>query len=238
MRQVIAMHGWGGDSNTWKIWASQFQKDKWLWQSVERGYGEITPFSPNWKNATTYERHQQRVVIAHSLGPHLLTKEVLKQSTKIVFLCSFSRFIPNEVTSRSLKTALKGMQKHLGTINEVNMLKSFLEKACHPEAIDGIPPGPITKGLSVKGRKKLKSDLQLLIQTNGLPQGIPVEAKVLIVQGKEDSIIVPESRSCLIEDLTDYLEHSPTYWEIPNAGHLLLMPGLIKRVQSWLNSDL
>ena len=128
------------------------------------------------------------------------------------------------------------MQKHLGTINELNMLKNFLKKACHPEAIEGVPPGPITKGLSPKGRKILESDLELLIQTNGLPQGIPVKSRVLIVQGQEDSIIVPASRSCLKEDLTNHLEYPPTYWEIPHGGHLLLMPGLIKQVQTWLNS--
>jgi len=26
MRQVIAMHGWSGDSNTWLMWASTFEQ--------------------------------------------------------------------------------------------------------------------------------------------------------------------------------------------------------------------
>ena len=137
----------------------------------------------------------------------------MKESTDIVFLCSFSRFIPNGSKSRSLKTALKGMQRHLGTVDEVSMLNNFLEKACHPKTTDGVPPGPITKGLSLKGRKKLEADLQVLIQTNGLPQGIPINARVLIIQGQEDSIILPESRSCLKKDLTTHLEHPPTYWK-------------------------
>ena len=235
MKQIIAMHGWGGDSNNWQMWASQFQKDKWLWQSVERGYGELTPFNPNWKNSNINDSQQRRVVIAHSLGPHLLARRVLERATDIVFLSSFSRFIPNKESNRSLKTALKGMQNHIGTEKEKSMWNNFLKKACYPESIKNIQAGPITKGLSTKGRKKLKIDLQLLIDTNDLPKGISSKSRVLVVQGKEDSIVVPASRSCLIETLKNHLHCPPTCWELPGAGHLLLMPGLIKQVQTWLN---
>ena len=236
MKQVIAMHGWAGDSNTWSLWASEFQKTNWLWQSVERGYGDITPFHPNWIITEEIKNHQRRVVIAHSLGPHLIPETILKYATDIVFLCSFSRFIPTSDRNRSVKTALQGMYKSLGTDNEEKMLINFLKKACAPESLHEVRPGPITKGLSLEGRKKLKSDLQLLIQTKGLPNGIATKCRVLIIQGAKDSIIVPESRSYLKEDLTNHLDNPPSYWEIPEAGHLLLMPMLIKRVQTWLNT--
>ena len=230
------MHGWAGDSNTWKLWMPEFQKDKWQWQSVERGYGGITPFHPDWIITNTNKNHQQKVVVAHSLGSHLIKKQVLKNATDIVLLCSFSRFIPTTGRSRSLKTALQGMQQNLGTVNEVKMLKNFLKKACYPESFAKIKPGPITKGLSIEGRKKLKSDLQLLIEAKGLPNGISTKSRVLVIQGKEDAIVVPEARSHLREDLKNHLDFPPTYWEIADAGHLLLMPTLIERVRTWLNS--
>ena len=48
MNEVIAMHGWSGDSNNWKIWQRFFQKKNWIWQSGERGYGPLQPQMPKW----------------------------------------------------------------------------------------------------------------------------------------------------------------------------------------------
>ena len=238
MRQVIAIHGWSGDSNTWQMWAKHFRESGWLWQSTERGYGNTTPFSPIWRESSRQDCYQPRVVIAHSLGLHLVKSEILRKATDVVLLGCFSRFIPNGMKSRSLKTALKGMQKHLGTLTEKNMLNNFLQKACHPDPINSLIPGPIEKGLSIEGRKKLQIDLELLIQTHKLPIDLPKESRVLIIQGTEDSIIVPSTKSSLIEDLRKHLKNAPTHWDIPGTGHLLLVPGLIHRVENWLDLSL
>jgi len=235
MRQVIAMHGWSGDSNTWQMWAKHFKKSGWLWQSTERGYGKTPPFSPIWRTYSRQACYQRRVVIAHSLGLHLTKSEILRHATDVVLLGCFSRFIPNGIESRSLKTALQGMQKHLGTVKEKAMLNNFLQKACLPDPINSLIPGPIEKGLSIAGRKKLKIDLELLIQTHKLPIDLPERARVLIIQGTEDSIIVPSTRNSLIKDLKQHLKNAPTHWDIPGAGHLLLVPGLINRVKDWLD---
>ena len=105
MNQVIAMHGWSGDSNTWKLWAEQFGREGWLWQSVERGYGEITPFNPVWVTRPGDDSCQRRVIIAHSLGTHLIKNEIWETTTDVVLLASFSRFIPKGIESRFLRTA-------------------------------------------------------------------------------------------------------------------------------------
>jgi len=236
MKQVIAMHGWGSDSNSWQIWANQFRRNGWQWQSTERGYGELPSFRPYWEKASKKDCYQQRVVIAHSLGLHLLNNEILSNATDIVLMASFSRFIPNGIESRVLKAALKGMQKRLGTTEETTMLNNFLQKACRPEEIREIPPGPITKGLSFEGRKQLQADLELLIRSHKLPRDLQTKSRVLIVQGTEDSIVLPSSRSALLEDLKKHLDGDPTYWEINGAGHLLLDPGLINRVENWLDA--
>ncbi len=236
MKEVIAMHGWSGDSNTWKMWAELFQNNGWIWQSVERGYGDIPPFHPIWKDLSTKNCFQRRVVVAHSLGSHLIKKDVLEKATDVVLLCSFSRFIPLGNDSRFVKAALRGMQQQLGTVKEATMLNNFLKKACHPSPISSVPPGPITKGLSCEGRKKLQADLELLIKTHKIPNGLPAQSRVLIVQGEKDSIIVPSTSSALKKDLNKYLNDAPTHWNIPEAGHLLLVPGLINRIRDWLNS--
>ncbi|WP_320666944.1 alpha/beta hydrolase [Prochlorococcus sp. MIT 1307] len=236
MKQVIAMHGWSGDSNTWQLWIDQFQKTKWIWQSAERGYGTIPPCSPDWQESSD-PASQRRVVIAHSLGLHLIKSQVLSKATDIVLLGSFSRFMPTGIERRYLNAALQSMKKHIGTTKEKTMLNNFLRKACEPEKMCEYPPGPIDKGLSLEGRKQLKADLELLIQTHELPTSLSPQARVLVVQGAEDAIVVPSSRNLLIEDLKKHLDTGPTHWLIPGASHLLLIPGLINRVENWLNTS-
>ena len=237
MKQVIAMHGWSGDSQSWRFWAEHFQDNGWTWQSIERGYGHITPYTPTWRKLSSVDCYQRRVVIAHSLGSHLIETELLQQATDVILLASFSRFIPNGIESRLLKTALTSMQKLLGTAEEKTMLNNFLKKACQPESMNAIAAGPITHGLSYEGRKKLEADLELLIQTKNLPKGLSTKTRVLVVQGEEDSIILPSTRNCLIQDLNHHLDQAPTHWLIPKTGHLLMVPELVERVHNWLNSD-
>ena len=129
MKEVIAMHGWGGDSNTWKSWAQQFRENHWIWKSFERGYGELPQWRPTWEQSQSKISSKSRVVIAHSLGPHLIKNEVLAQATHVILLCSFSRFIPLGTESRYLTTALHGMRKQIGTTEEKIMLNNFLKKA-------------------------------------------------------------------------------------------------------------
>ena len=128
------------------------------------------------------------------------------------------------------------MQKNIGTSGEKTMLQNFLQKACQPESPQTIPPGPITKGLTIDGRKRLQADLELLIATNNLPKGLSAHSRVLVIQGQEDCIIVPSTRMTLIKDLKKHLNKVQTCWSIPHTGHLLLVPGLITRVKTWLEA--
>ncbi len=236
MKQVIAMHGWSGDSNSWHKWSNQFKTNKWVWESAERGYGEIPSFTPQWNKESLDDINSRRVVIAHSLGLHLINCEVLAKATDLVLLGSFSRFIPSGRESRHVKLALQGMQNCFGTIREKKMFQTFLAKACYPEPISAIPSGPLTRGLSVEGRKKLKGDFEILIRTNQLPKGLMAQSRVLVVYGQEDSIVAHDTRDCLIEDLKNHLDNPPTNWVIPRSGHLLLTAKLISKVQNWLGS--
>ncbi len=234
MRQIIAMHGWASDSNSWDLWRDYFQAKKWHWQNGERGYGHLLPQSPSWKLDFDLKVHKRRVVISHSLGPHLLNKRVLKNATDVVLLGSFSRFLPEGLANRSLITGLKGMKQQLGTSQEKLMLKSFLTKACYPEKVTSVTSGPILEGLSFEGRYRLKDDLNLLSQASDLVSKISTKAKVLVVDGQQDAIVINAAKSDLLEDLLDHLQSPPTHWNFSNAGHTLLVPDLIEKVHYWL----
>ncbi len=236
MKEVIAMHGWCGDSHMWKEWENLFQTKQWHWQSGERGYGELTRFDPHWKKYFEKSSTDRRVLISHSLGFHLLDHSVIAQATDLILLASFSRFITLGKRTRSLKAALNGMKKLIGTSQEASMLKAFFEKAAYPASSQDMHQPTISNGLSLEGRETLKSDLDLLINTQGLPGGLSSRIRVLVVEGQEDAIVIPESRKALIDDLDRHLAAKPIHWSLPKTGHALAMPGLIELILNWLES--
>ena len=238
MKQIIAMHGWSGSSYDWEEWKELFEEKGWIWQSGERGYGLNKPFTPQWLNNERgkEDRINSRTIIAHSLGAHLLNKEILLKASNFIFLSSFSSFIPKSGETRALKAGLKGMKMALGTKNEKSMLLSFFKKACHPISITNMRYNPIIDELKEEGRKKLLNDLNLLIDSDGLPKGIPRRAKVLVIDSPEDLIILPNTRKMLINDLKSHLIQPITHWSIHGAGHALLQPRVKKDVLNWVES--
>ena len=120
MKEIIAMHGWAGDSHQWVDWEKIFKSCDWEWQTAERGYKELSPHSPKWKSSNQVEL--KRVAICHSLGSHLIDKQVLYTATHVVLINSFSRFIPSGKQNRSIRLALNRMINAINTPNEVAML--------------------------------------------------------------------------------------------------------------------
>ena len=235
MKQVIAMHGWSGDGGSWQAWERHFSRHGWSWCSGERGYGDRTPTMPFWQTSEPGESQPCRAVIAHSLGPHLIGTDVLTQATEVVLLASFGRFVPEGPQGRALRTGLRGMREAIGGAGETAMLRTFLRRAAQPGNADGLPHGPVQKGLSAQGRERLANDLDQLIATCGLPKGLPSSARVLVVDAEEDAIVAPAARRDQLLALERHLEQPPEHWQLCKAGHALLVPDLLKRVQQWLD---
>ena len=237
MKQVIAMHGWSGDSRSWGAWGRHFQNHGWFWQSGERGYGSLEPRQPRWQDDPDLGAHQRRVVIAHSLGPHLLAAPLLAEATDVVLLASFSRFVPQGRAGRALHTGLQGMERCIGTSGENTMLQTFLDRAAAPTPTSTLPPSPINEGLSETGRQRLRDDLRLLMATTGLPDGLPAQARVLVVNAEADAIVVAEARRQLQHDLETNLDLPADLWVLKGCGHALLAPDLLMRVRRWLDGE-
>ncbi len=236
MRQVIAMHGWLSNSSFWQEWKAFFQSEGWLWQNIERGYGYIDPFEPCWKNTTTNPTEQKRVVFCHSLGTHLIASHLLREASDVVLLNSFSRFIPNNNERRSLIIGLNGMQRHLGQQTEKAMFQKFLQKANKPCTGIDFFQETFKEGVSLQGRKKLKADLELLINSDKLPKGLNRKARVLIIHGEKDQIVTSATRQLLLDDLNQHLDQPAITWNIEKEGHFIRLPSLINRVNDWLRS--
>jgi pimeloyl-[acyl-carrier protein] methyl ester esterase len=147
MMQILAMHGWAGHAGAWSHWRKHFEQGGSTWNVAERGYGSEKPIPPAW--ATIPERNgperpgpKRNVLIAHSLGLHLLPASILEKASAVVLLGSFTRFVPDGRAGRSIGAALQGMQAALGTDQELPMLERFLNKAASPHALSALPPNP------------------------------------------------------------------------------------------------
>ena len=190
---------------------------------------------PFWQDDPDPIELQRRVVIAHSLGPHLLPDAVLAQATDVVLLASFSRFVPEGPKGRALKTGLKSMRRCLGSDAEAEMLTTFLRRAAAPSPPDGLPRGPIQEGLSIEGRQRLSDDLDRLIASAELPVGLQATTRVLVVEAAQDAIVVPAARQELRDALQTRLQHPAEHWCLSDSGHALLVPDLLIRIQRWLD---
>lgn len=224
--QVIAMHGWAGDGRQWQPLATALAACGWRWHSGERGYGDQLPQPPRWREAG------RKVVIAHSLGPHLLPAEVWAAADAVVLLASFGRFLPEGAAGRRLRTALAGMDAALAdTATARAMLRAFLNEAAAPDPPSALPSGPADGPLASPQLERLRADLALLERTEGLPPGFPTDVPVLLVEAGEDRIVAPEARALLREALP-----RASHLLLPGAGHALLTAPLLEPLLAWLDT--
>lgn len=221
---LIALHGWAGDSRSWQPWAEQAKGRGWRFSAAERGYGQLQPLQPVWDPMA-----EQRVVIGHSLGPHLLPPDLWRQATDVVLLASFAAFVPAGREGRSVRAALRGMAQRLEAGETAAMLQDFFHQAVAPRSPSDLPAGPLEQGIDGAGERRLQQDLELLGKTAGLPDGFPPGARILIVEAADDPIVPASSRAALRMALP-----AAELWTLPEAGHCLVDADLPERVLSWI----
>ena len=222
--QLIAMHGWAGDAQGWEPFQSAWSARGWTWQCGERGYGGQAPRPVAWQSGQGL-----KLVIAHSLGPHLLPASVLAQADAVLLLASFGRFVPEGPGGRRLRSAVAAMASQLAGPEANTMLQTFMERAAAPQPASLLLPGIAAAPIAASGRQRLAEDLNLLAATAGLPPGFPLQARVLIVEGGEDQIVSPQSR----HQLRNLLPAADNL-VLAGVGHCLLSPALVPTVCGWI----
>ena len=226
--QLIAMHGWAGDSHGWAPWRQACQARGWSWQSGDRGYGYLGQVEPHW-NEEPPKASQRRVVIAHSMGVHLLPAEVLSQADAVVLLASFGRFIPEGKAGRPMRLAIEAMAGQLRSERGETMLADFLARAAAPADPALLSPTPFDSGLSAIGRQRLSHDLDALARTSGLPDGFPHQARVLLVEAGSDQIVAREATEALAACLPQADRIA-----LQGAGHCFLGSPVLPMALAWL----
>jgi len=227
--EVVAMHGWAGDARCWEAWRRETATLGWHWQTGERGYGELPPRIPAWPEGSADAR---RLIVGHSLGPHLVPPEILQTADAVVLLASFAAFVPPGRSGRRARAALAGMAASLDDEARTRaMLQSFMTKVAAPQSPELLPPGPVDGPLDATNRKRLRDDLDLLAHCAALPEGFPRKARVLIVEAGEDGIVEPEARALLRAALPQ-----ADVITLPGLGHALLSGEVIARVVQWVEA--
>ena len=226
MKQIIAMHGWAGHAGLWNHWRRMLEAQGWVWQSAERGYGAAPMNSPHW-----HSKPGERVVIAHSLGLHLLPDNRLADATAVVLLGCFATFAAAGKAGRATRAGLQGMRAALGSASEKDMLRRFLDKASAPLSIDAFPPSPLLGTLSDSGRNQLNEDLLLLESCRDLPMSWPRQARVLVVRGTKDAVV---SAVCHRQLLYALSNQTIQVHIDSSLGHALITPRVLRVVNEWL----
>ena len=236
--QVIAMHGWGGDSRGWTPWLAATAGLGWSWSCGERGYGQLQPMQPSW------QPQGRRLLVAHSMGPLLVPRALLAEAELVVLLASFSRFVPPGPAGRRLETAIQGMGQRLEPQHPLEpeeqqarraqeLLQEFLVQAAAPAPAPLLPAGPAETPIGAVGRALLLQDLQRLASCRDLPDGFPEQRPVLIVEAGCDRIVTAEARALLRQRLP-----KAARLVLPEAGHALLDQALIPAVLEWVQGQL
>jgi pimeloyl-[acyl-carrier protein] methyl ester esterase len=229
--QLIAMHGWAGAACHWTPWQAASAVLPITWHCGERGYGGEPPVAPSWGP------HGRRVLLGHSLGPHLLPPEVLARAEAVILLAGFGRFVPEGRAGRPCRTALAGMAAALAdgpdeasaAARAQAMLAAFLARVAAPDPLELLPPGLADAPVGPLARQRLRDDLARLAACNGLPAGWPSTVPVLLVEAGADGIVTPEAQALLRQSLPAAEVH-----RFPGAGHAFLQAPLIPLVLEWL----
>jgi pimeloyl-[acyl-carrier protein] methyl ester esterase len=226
MTTLLAMHGWAGDGRSWGLFAAAAAEQGWSCLTAERGYGGQPKREPAWLG------QGPRVLIAHSLGQHLLPAEVLAAADAVVLLASFGRFVPEGASGRRLRTALAGMRTALmGSPTQATaMLSSFLGEATAPLPLAALPCTILDQPLRPEGQARLLADLEQLEATTGLPEAFPRQAACLIVEAGADRIVASQASAALRQSLpqADHLV-------LKGAGHALLATPVVPMVMGWIS---
>jgi pimeloyl-[acyl-carrier protein] methyl ester esterase len=224
--QLITMHGWAGDSRGWEPFAAAAAARGWRWTMPDRGYGPVQARSVSWDPQAS-----MRVVIGHSLGPHLLAPDLLAGADAVVLLASFGRFVPPGREGRRLQTALAAMAEALQGPQAEAMLRTFLAEAAAPAPASALPCTILETPLSAQGRQRLLDDLALLERCQRLPQALAPDLPCLIVEAGADRIVVPQVRQLLRQERPE-----ATLIHYPEAGHSLLNTPVLTDLSAWIAS--
>ncbi len=219
MNQVITQHGWGLDKSFWDSYKIGFQKNQWHWQDNERGYFSKNCYQSKWiKNNL---KNGLKMVLCHSLGFHLIQKNLLDEASHVILINSFNNFLPAGKKRNLIYRSLKRMEKKIISFEAEDMLKEFIQRCFSPHDLNINFQNMFYKNLKSLNNNLLLNDFKKLYKYKNSLNSFKKNSNVIVINSKKDLILDQDSSNEFIELLNKKLDKKPTLIELSNQGHCL-----------------
>ena len=232
MNQIISQHGWGLDQSMWNKVKEEFIRQNWIWQDNNRGYYSDPHVKVNWIKDDS--ENNKKVVICHSLGIHLIGKEILREASHIVLINSFYNFIPSNNESKITMRTLLRMEKKINSGEVRFMLKEFISRSFMPNQVDIKFKSIFNLNSKQINLKRLLKDFQKLYFQPSTFDLFSENAEVLIIKSKNDFILKEYASNEFINLLNNSQINKPKLVQIENQGHLIDNNCIVKILKEWL----
>jgi len=232
MNQIISQHGWGFDHSLWHNLKEVLIRQNWIWQDNDRGY--YSDFCVKVKWIKTDSDNNKKVALCHSLGIHLIEKEILKEASHIVLINSFYNFIPTNNESDITMRTLRRMEKKINTLQVRFMLEEFISRSFMPNKVDIKFKSIFNLNAKQINLKRLLKDFQKLYFQSSTFDLFSENAEVLIIKSKNDFILKEYASDEFINLLNNSQINKPKLVQIENQGHLIDNNCIAKILKDWL----
>ena len=212
MKQIITQHGWGLDQSFWNIYKDEFQKNNWHWQDNERGYFSKNANYSEWIKDNS--SNNIKMALCHSLGFHLIQKNLLREATHIVLINSFNTFLPVSKKRNLILRSLKRMEKKIIKYETEDMLKEFIVRSFMPNFINNEFHNICYKNLLLKDLKELYID-------RNFPDLMNNDCKIIFIKSENDLILDKDSSNIFFDLLLKNHNNKTTLIKLSNQGHCL-----------------
>ena len=232
MNQIISQHGWGLDQSIWDKLKEEFIRQNWTWQDNDRGYYSDCCDKVKWINNDSDTN--KRVALCHSLGIHLIGKEILKEASHIVLINSFFNFIPTNNERNITMRTLRRMEKKINTLEVRFMLEEFISRSFMPNQVDIKFKSIFNLDSKQINLKSLLKDFQKLYLQQSTFDLFSENAEVLIIKSKKDFILKEYASNEFVNLLNNYQIIKPKLVQIEDQGHLIDNACIVEILKDWL----
>jgi len=171
--ELVLVHGWGFDQTCWEAWQPLFGNEV-PQQLYNRGY-----FGRSNRLDALMPSDRLKVVVAHSLGGHFLTPEILEGTHLLVLIASFAQYHDGFSDQRRSRATTEAMRRKV--IRSPLTVVSDFHSRCGYTTV-------FIADTSTFNTDLLAADLDLLDQHNLDLNLIAKLPKTLLLQGGKDEI--------------------------------------------------
>ena len=232
MNQIISQHGWGLDQSMWNKVKEEFIRQNWIWQDNNRGYYSDPHVKVNWIKDDS--DNNKKVVICHSLGIHLIGKEILREASHIVLINSFYNFIPSNNESKITMRTLLRMEKKINSGEVRFMLEEFISRSFMPNQVDIKFKSIFNLKSKQINLKNLLKDFQKLYLQKSTFSLFSKNTDILVIKSKNDLILKDYASDEFVYLLNNSQINKPKLVQIEGQGHLIDNSCIVKILKDWL----